>query len=247
LKKAKDEKYLLTKTKNRWMNSNNKFPFAYFCDGYRHIRNNHEINDTDESDCHLWPCNNPYTRCNYCLHCLNGLDELNCSNSLCSFNELTCYETVYESSSVYYCLPITHLVDDYTQFNPLRLSRVIFLNNETTDNIQNYIFWNQTKCITMEHLYHGYSTPSVDDDDDVCLMPKYSKSDFISDYMFSRNKEKLCRFNGRFDARIQQRPYLLPSRLGYFPSIIIRKVSVQSIVQFNELRTIDLETDDFTN
>jgi hypothetical protein len=54
--------------------------FSTMCDGIRHVP---PIlidgrNETDETECDYFPCNNPYTRCDGNWNCLNGADELNC-------------------------------------------------------------------------------------------------------------------------------------------------------------------------
>jgi hypothetical protein len=69
-----------------------------------------EGEETDETNCDWWPCANPYTRCNYFFDCLDGSDELNCSDSICSFNEFDCHPSQFES---YFCLSKDHLYDKY--------------------------------------------------------------------------------------------------------------------------------------
>ncbi|CAF4299044.1 unnamed protein product, partial [Rotaria socialis] len=83
--------------------------------------------ETDETNCELWPCNNPYTRCDEFWHCSNGIDELNCPNSLCSSNEYVCGDFSFEIS---YCFPRAHLFDKYLDdcSNPSTSRQVIFYN-----------------------------------------------------------------------------------------------------------------------
>ncbi|UJR12806.1 hypothetical protein I4U23_016979 [Adineta vaga] len=53
----------------------------------------HGRNETDETECDVWPCNNLYTRCNGFWNCVNGEDEFHCVKSLisnCSSNEYQC-------------------------------------------------------------------------------------------------------------------------------------------------------------
>jgi hypothetical protein len=47
-------------------------------------------NETDETHCELWPCNNANVRCDGYWQCVNGFDELNCSQNPCLFNEYYC-------------------------------------------------------------------------------------------------------------------------------------------------------------
>ncbi|CAF4043967.1 unnamed protein product, partial [Rotaria sp. Silwood1] len=52
--------------------------YPLLCDGYIDIGTNKIHNETDETDCNWWPCNNIYTRCNRIWNCHNGIDEINC-------------------------------------------------------------------------------------------------------------------------------------------------------------------------
>ncbi|CAF0917709.1 unnamed protein product, partial [Rotaria sordida] len=43
-------------------------------------------NETDETECEYWICNNTYTRCDGFWNCFNGADEVDCYSSSLSFN-----------------------------------------------------------------------------------------------------------------------------------------------------------------
>ncbi|CAF3983718.1 unnamed protein product [Rotaria sordida] len=63
-------------------------------------------NETDETNCEQWVCDNIYTRCNTIWNCLNGADELNCPDlrvSNCTSNEHPC---VSPKGNEFICLPI---------------------------------------------------------------------------------------------------------------------------------------------
>jgi hypothetical protein len=70
--------------------SKNKISFGRFCDGFEDKIWINMSNETDESHCDLWPCNNANVRCDRYWQCINGFDELNCSLNLCSINEHYC-------------------------------------------------------------------------------------------------------------------------------------------------------------
>ncbi|CAF0960838.1 unnamed protein product, partial [Rotaria sordida] len=62
-------------------------------------------NETDETQCHDWPCNNTYSRCDQFWLCKDGADEVNCPSSTCP--ELY-HECVFPNdTSKVSCLPIT--------------------------------------------------------------------------------------------------------------------------------------------
>ena len=82
--------------------------FPTICDGFNELipvlidgRN-----ETDETECEQWPCDNPYTRCNSHWNCYNGADEIDCGSppSLnCSLEQHIC---VSPNTSQFMCLPI---------------------------------------------------------------------------------------------------------------------------------------------
>ena len=43
---------------------------------YQYVING--INETDETECEQWECNNIYTHCNGIWNCPNGADEIGC-------------------------------------------------------------------------------------------------------------------------------------------------------------------------
>ncbi|UJR38847.1 hypothetical protein I4U23_031512 [Adineta vaga] len=49
-------------------------------------------NQTDETECELWECDNIYTHCDKIWNCLDGKDEMNCNSSLfnCSLDSRMC-------------------------------------------------------------------------------------------------------------------------------------------------------------
>jgi len=82
--------------------------FQHICDGFVDllpiiIRGR---NETDETECEQWQCNNIYTRCNNVWNCPNGADESGCgSHSIlnCSSKQHLC---VSPDNNQLICLPI---------------------------------------------------------------------------------------------------------------------------------------------
>ncbi|CAF1503226.1 unnamed protein product [Adineta ricciae] len=209
-----------------------RFPFQKICDSLYDVKPFDYSDDTDETNCTWWPCSNSYVRCDNFWNCLNGLDELNCSHNSCSANEHVCVQ--YESEEKL-CFPITHLMEDYTIFQIERY-RKIYLTNKTINNIENYLFWNQTKCITLGHLFHGHSISSLSDED-VCLMPDNEKYGTDINY-FLEIDQWSCDFFFRW---AREKPkFFLTSRLSNFPSILPTNVSVQTISALSQSEKFDL-------
>ncbi|CAF1167926.1 unnamed protein product [Adineta steineri] len=68
-------------------------------------------NETDETECENWQCNNIYTRCNGVWNCLNGADELGCDSSqslACPLHQHVCISSM---TNQLICLPIEYAND----------------------------------------------------------------------------------------------------------------------------------------
>lgn len=54
--------------------------FQYVCDGFVDLSAKliDGRNETDESECEQWECDNIYTHCDDTWNCLNSADELDC-------------------------------------------------------------------------------------------------------------------------------------------------------------------------
>ncbi|CAF1198896.1 unnamed protein product [Adineta steineri] len=84
--------------------------FQTICDGFQEL---YPItidgkNETDETECEQWECDNIYTHCDKIWNCLDGKDEINCDSSLppllnCSSGYVMC---VTSNTSELTCLPI---------------------------------------------------------------------------------------------------------------------------------------------
>jgi hypothetical protein len=95
--------------------SSNDIFFQTICDGFREllpiIINNK--NETDETECEEWECDNIYTHCDGVWNCLNGKDEIGCdylSRSMCSLNEHLCVSLLTYRFS---CLDISKVNDGH--------------------------------------------------------------------------------------------------------------------------------------
>ena len=97
--------------------SETRISFQTMCDGFTELLPIliNGSNETDETECSYFPCNNSYTRCDGIWNCLNGADEVNCEwPPLCpSFhhmcvsrltNNLTCLSIEYVNNGNIDCV-----------------------------------------------------------------------------------------------------------------------------------------------
>jgi len=100
---------------NGQQSSKTRISFQTMCDGFTELLPIHGTNETDETECSYFPCNNTYTRCDGIWNCLNGADEVNCEwPPLCpSFhhmcisiltNNLTCLSIEHANNGIIDCL-----------------------------------------------------------------------------------------------------------------------------------------------
>jgi hypothetical protein len=80
--------------------------FPTLCDGYEDYR---EQNETDETNCEKWQCDNQYTRCDGVWHCRNGLDESQCSHPVC--NGTRGHPCILANTTKLICLPVSNADD----------------------------------------------------------------------------------------------------------------------------------------
>ncbi|CAF4908814.1 unnamed protein product [Rotaria sp. Silwood1] len=86
--------------------------FQRMCDGKRDLITIviDGQNETDETECTYWPCNNTYTRCDGFWSCTDGADEINSPNSICPEFHHRC--VFPEDPSNLSCLPIARAGND---------------------------------------------------------------------------------------------------------------------------------------
>lgn len=102
-----------------------------------------------ESNCDWWPCDNPYVHCDQIYDCPNAIDELNCPDTVCAFNEHYCKNDMLNIS---YCLPVNQIVEKYIDDCYLNTVRVLYFTNGSTINENIYYSWNKTKCVETNQI-----------------------------------------------------------------------------------------------
>ena len=122
-----------------------RWSYAKLCDGLFYHKENG--NETDETDCHAWPCSNVYTRCNGMWSCLNGADELDCNP------EMPCYPGRYECISPQnfsvICLPWNRANDGIIDCLGATDERAFCREFPKIFYGDRYRCWNESKCVSI--------------------------------------------------------------------------------------------------
>jgi hypothetical protein len=120
--------------------------YLNLCNGYTHMSQIlvDEQNETDETNCEEWPCDNQYTRCDGAWTCRDGADEVNCNQ------ESKCYpdqhECVSPSSFEVICLPKNRSGDGKVDCLGGTDESQYCLSVPSYISGFNYLCWNETKC-----------------------------------------------------------------------------------------------------
>ncbi len=131
--------------------------FPTICDGFKEITltASHDtsfstdlINETDETNCHYWPCNNIYTRCDHFWNCKNGLDETNCSRN-CQWNEFEC---ISPYTFDWICLSVDHGGDGIVDCLGGSDERFHCRTTMPTISTARYLCLNTTKCVLLRYM-----------------------------------------------------------------------------------------------
>ncbi|CAM4752934.1 unnamed protein product [Rotaria magnacalcarata] len=146
--------------------------FQTICDGFTELLpiDIDGLNETEETNCVEYPCNNTYTRCDGIWNCFNGADEVDCEPSpliQCSRHHHIC---VLPDTNQLTCLPITKANDGtidclgatdepkFCRSLPLyNMDNKFYCRNDTT-NI----------CLTPFHLCDPYLNCTFGDDEQFC-------------------------------------------------------------------------------
>lgn len=195
-------------------------PFGILCDGYASYEPTSPIStETDETNCELWPCDNPYTHCDGFRHCMNAIDELNCPDSRCSYNEHECLDLFFGNLI---CIPHAHLFDKYIDDcnHSFDIRRSFFYNG--TENIsKDYISWNQSKCLIFNEFCIDRAYPSASMlKSDVCFHECGTNSLKCPNTVhLLETTELICYFNQIFKIDGRTTIFLKSTRFGYWPPV----------------------------
>jgi hypothetical protein len=139
-------------------------------------------NETDETECEQWHCNNIYTRCNNVWNCPNGADESGCVSSStlnCSSNHHLC---VSPYTNELMCLPIEKVNDGNVDClgatdEPSRCGTNVQTLYPTPSD--HFYCMNQSSraCIKFSYLCDGKKLCEHGDDEQFCTTNRTSSID----------------------------------------------------------------------
>ncbi len=152
----------------------NYVPLQILCDGFEEYSINKgkkfiEADETDETHCDLWPCDNQYTRCNLYYNCSNGADEAGCPWTSCPPKHLPCIDPISKNMT---CLPLALVNDNISHCLGSSDERYMCRTLETW-SLPNarYKCWNESNeyaCIPVDFLCDNDKDCEFDDDEQFC-------------------------------------------------------------------------------
>ncbi|UJR12210.1 hypothetical protein I4U23_016387 [Adineta vaga] len=108
-------------------------------------------NETDETECGMWKCNNSYTHCNSVWNCPKGEDEVECKNTpiICSPLQRPC---ILPNTTQLFCLSITEINDNYMHCMGGSDERELCRSMYPWKKKRRYHCWNRNECVELESL-----------------------------------------------------------------------------------------------
>ncbi|CAF1456070.1 unnamed protein product [Adineta ricciae] len=169
--------------------------FPTLCDGYPEL--NPVIidgrNETDETECEHWPCNNTYNRCDGVWHCFNGADEVNCKDSICPPFQHMCI--LPSNPNTLQCLPINQAGDG--TINCLGASDERQYCRMKFQDHRDFRFhcWNDTKCTSEISLCDGTRDCRFGDDEQFCTSGTVALEEEFCDDPKTELEKFICHFS----------------------------------------------------
>ncbi|CAF3312330.1 unnamed protein product [Rotaria sp. Silwood2] len=150
----------------------NHISFQTICDGFTELiqMTIDGRNETDETECEQWQCNNTYTRCDGFWNCLNGADEIDCNSlplldcplhyHICVSSEtrqLTCLSIEKANDGKIDCLGATDEPRLCRKNHYLAVDNNFYCKNDS-----------HTTCIFSEDLCDRLDNCKYGDDEQIC-------------------------------------------------------------------------------
>ncbi|CAF2139479.1 unnamed protein product [Rotaria magnacalcarata] len=124
-------------------------------------------NESDETDCQDWQCNNIYNRCDGFYNCLNEVDEANCSYSLCPPFYHPCVSRITKK---FICLPMNQVNDGTENCIGASDERQYCRDVYPSVEEKNFRFkcWNHTDCYSPGMVCDDEIDCPYEDDEQFC-------------------------------------------------------------------------------
>ena len=117
---------------NSSTNMDTRYQYSHICIGV------FEEDYFYHTNCELWSCYNPYTRCDGFFQCLNGIDELGCPSLTCNENQLECHDNNIPSKIN--CIDYDYIYEDTYQ------QKLFYVNHSLVDT--KYLAWKTKHLLT---------------------------------------------------------------------------------------------------
>ena len=219
--------------------------FQKICDGITHLLPLFidGQNETDETGCELWPCNNTYSRCDQFWLCKHGDDEVNCPPSTCPEYHHHCI--LPNDSSRVSCLPMARTGDGFDDCIGATDERrkSVFMKTDSIypfDYIKyNFRCRNDTILIGIFELCNGVvDCPSNADDESFCKNFVPPRDSICLDRL--ENKTDVEKFLCDFGSLISRDHILvltLHNMFAYPTQLLTNNISIVPLNQIKSLST----------
>ena len=206
--------------------------FQTICDGIIHLLPLliDGQNETDETKCESWQCNNTYSRCDDIWLCKNGADEVDCSPTSCPTHHHSC--VFPNDTSKVSCLPIDLAGNDVEDCIGGTDERTKNRRDSTGMNFEtsNYMFRcrNDTRLIPVTYLCDGARDCPLNDDEAFCTQ-------------FPIPSEEMCSLSEKSQADVQKFLYRLGCDIHRYRFVYFKLYNVltyPSQLLMDEIRTI---------
>ena len=226
---------------------NQNIVFQHICDGFTDLlpRMIAGQNETDETECGQWQCNNIYTRCNDVWNCPNGADESGCvsdSTLNCSSKEHLC---VSLNTKQLICLSIEKINDGNVDCiggtdEPTLCGKKIQRKPRQPVNLAAFHCTNHSSklCISWYSLCDGKNDCEHGDDEQFCTK---NETSLISDGICSLNNHPMISDAEKFlcDHRASTRYWaVIPYKLDTTTNLVENQVKNMKNAVFPSLPII---------
>ena len=199
-----------------------------------------EKNETDETHCESWPCNNTYTRCDGFWSCKDGADEINCTPSICPEGQHSC--VLRNDTTKVSCLSAAQAGDGIDHCLGGLDERTKYYRQSPPNPITpGFHCWNDTKSIGMPQLCNRKTDCLFNDDESFCTSFKSGKDVFCHNLEQSATDVDifLCSFLQRYF-----HPRMLFFKLRNMPSYSLQHITDEiPITSMAETNTQLIEKD----